>query len=52
MDGQELLVQPMRWNFWRALTDNDEGWKVDEKLGAWRDAGNKAVVKSIQANDG
>ena len=51
MDGQELLVQPMRWNFWRALTDNDEGWKVDQKLGAWRDAGSKAVVKSFQLID-
>ena len=48
MDGQELLVQPMHWNFWRALTDNDEGWKVDKKLGAWRDAGDKAVVQSIR----
>ncbi len=52
VDGQELLVQPMRWNFWRALTDNDEGWKVDEKLGAWRDAGKTAVVQSSDADDG
>lgn len=48
MDGQELLVQPMRWNFWRALTDNDEGWKVDEKFKAWRNAGNTVVLKSIR----
>jgi beta-galactosidase len=47
-DGQELLVQPMRWNFWRALTDNDEGWKVDQKLGVWREAGNKTDVKSLE----
>jgi beta-galactosidase len=45
--GRELLLQPMRWNFWRALTDNDEGWKVDQKLGAWRDAGDTAVVQSL-----
>jgi beta-galactosidase len=50
IDGQELLVQPMRWNFWRALTDNDEGWKVDQKLGAWREAGRKAVVESMKRN--
>ena len=48
MDGKELLAQPMRWNFWRALTDNDEGWKVDKKLGAWKEAGGKAVAKSIE----
>jgi beta-galactosidase len=48
IDGEELLAQPMRWNFWRALTDNDEGWKVDKKLGAWREAGGKAVAKSLK----
>ncbi|TWT84213.1 Beta-galactosidase [Planctomycetes bacterium CA13] len=51
IDGHEMLVQPMRWNFWRALTDNDEGWKVGDKLGAWRDAGDSAIVKSITLTD-
>lgn len=46
VDGEELLTEPMRWNFWRALTDNDEGWKVGEKLKAWREAGNRATLKS------
>ncbi len=44
INGTELLVQPLRWNFWRALTDNDEGWKVDKKLGIWKDAGSTAKV--------
>lgn len=48
VDGQELLQQPMHWNFWRALTDNDEGWKVDKKLGMWREAGTNAVVTSLR----
>jgi beta-galactosidase len=47
-EGNELLVQPMRWNFWRALTDNDKGWKVDQKMGAWREAGQQAKVESMQ----
>ncbi|TWU38359.1 glycoside hydrolase family 2 TIM barrel-domain containing protein [Novipirellula artificiosorum] len=51
MNGQELLVQPMRWNFWRALTDNDDGWKVGEKMRAWQDAGSAAVVKSIKLTE-
>jgi beta-galactosidase len=42
----------MRWNFWRALTDNDEGWKVEKKLGAWREAGKNAVVESLQLATG
>jgi beta-galactosidase len=48
IDDQELLVQPLRWNFWRALTDNDLGWKADKKLNVWRAAGDKAVVESIK----
>ncbi|BCX46854.1 beta-galactosidase [Haloferula helveola] len=44
---RELIVQPMRWNFWRALTDNDLGWKVDKKLAVWKEAGSKVEVKSI-----
>jgi beta-galactosidase len=44
VDGRELLVQPMRWNFWRVLTDNDGGWKVGDKLGVWKTAGDKVNV--------
>ena len=37
--GEELLSQPMRFNFWRALTDNDRGSRAGSRLGCWRDAG-------------
>lgn len=37
--GEELLQQPMRLNFWRALTDNDRGTRAGSRLGCWRDAG-------------
>ena len=47
INGRELMVQPMRWNFWRALTDNDEGWKVGKKLGAWKTAGEQVVVTGL-----
>ncbi len=51
VQGRELLVEPMRWNFWRAMTDNDEGWKVDQKMGAWRKAGQAASTESIRVID-
>lgn len=37
--GEELLQAPMRFNFWRALTDNDRGSRAGSRLGCWRDAG-------------
>jgi beta-galactosidase len=45
---REMMLQPMRWNFWRAQTDNDEGWKLHEKLGAWKNAPREAVVESLE----
>jgi beta-galactosidase len=48
LNGREMLVKPMQWNFWRALTDNDNGWKVGGKLGAWKDAPREAVVESLE----
>jgi len=43
--GRELAGH-MRFNFWRALTDSDRGWKVGDKMGAWRKASADAVVDS------
>ena len=47
VNGREMLVQPMRWNFLRALTENDGGWKVDEKLGPWKMAGNEVAMREF-----
>ena len=38
----------MHLNFWRALTDNDEGWKVDEKMGVWKMESEKQTLKAIE----
>ncbi len=46
--GQELLVKPMQWNFWRALTDNDKGWNVQQKLGAWKSAGQEVTIELLE----
>lgn len=37
--GRELLRSPMRLNCWRAPTSGDRGWKMPERLAAWRRAG-------------
>ena len=51
VNGEELLVKPMQWNFWRALTDNDRGWKADQKLGVWKIAGAETVVESLNVTN-
>jgi beta-galactosidase len=53
--GRDLLAGPMRFNFWRAPTDNDRGWKADEKMAAWRSAGDEARAErctATKADDG
>lgn len=35
LKGNDIINQPVTFNFWRALTDNDLGWKVNKKLGIW-----------------
>ncbi|MDX1286429.1 MAG: glycoside hydrolase family 2 TIM barrel-domain containing protein, partial [Draconibacterium sp.] len=32
----EIIKSPVKFNFWRAETDNDGGWKVPQKLGVWK----------------
>ena len=34
--GRPLISGPMRWNFWRATTDNDRGNWFWDRLGFWR----------------
>lgn len=45
-EGQPFICGKTRFNFWRALTDNDKGWKVDQKMSAWeREADNYTLQK-------
>ena len=48
-DGKELLRGPLVPNFWRPPIDNDNGNRMPERLGAWRDAGPKRTVKTVMA---
>ncbi|UNL86915.1 glycoside hydrolase family 2 TIM barrel-domain containing protein [Priestia koreensis] len=45
IEGVERLTQGLRPNFWRALTDNDRGNKLDERAGVWRDV--KATLTQL-----
>eukprot|EP00405_Crypthecodinium_cohnii_P013196 CAMPEP_0206442070 /NCGR_PEP_ID=MMETSP0324_2-20121206/13619_1 /ASSEMBLY_ACC=CAM_ASM_000836 /TAXON_ID=2866 /ORGANISM="Crypthecodinium cohnii, Strain Seligo" /LENGTH=1304 /DNA_ID=CAMNT_0053909875 /DNA_START=80 /DNA_END=3994 /DNA_ORIENTATION=+ len=42
--GEELLAAPLSPNFWRPVTDNDNGANLHKDMAAWRHAGRDAVV--------
>ncbi|MEX1115055.1 MAG: glycoside hydrolase family 2 TIM barrel-domain containing protein [Akkermansiaceae bacterium] len=48
----EWLATPMNWNFWRALTDNDLGWKAGKLLLPWKKAPQNAVATLQELPDG
>ncbi|WP_037287679.1 glycoside hydrolase family 2 TIM barrel-domain containing protein [Saccharibacillus sacchari] len=48
-NGRELLLAAVRPNFWRAVTDNDRGNKLDERSATWREAGQKRKLSSLDA---
>jgi beta-galactosidase len=48
-NGQELLAKPLVPNFWRAPTDNDDGNKMPERLGVWKNAGPSRRVNGVTA---
>lgn len=45
--GKEILASPLRLNFWRPTTNNDEGANFDETLKIWRLAGHHATATSV-----
>ncbi|WP_445733085.1 glycoside hydrolase family 2 TIM barrel-domain containing protein [Mariniflexile sp.] len=46
--GTEVIAKDVKFNFWRALTDNDEGWKVDKVLGVWKNEGQNYTLNHIK----
>lgn len=55
IDGVEALKEPLRPNFWRPVTDNDMGARLNTRLRLWRTAGREARFVSMeqrQAGDG
>ena len=51
IDGNELLLSPLRLNFWRPPTNNDEGAKFPRSLAVWRRAGQNASATGVEARD-
>jgi len=43
--GREHLLKGPQPDFWRPPTDNDYGYGMDQVLGIWKKAGERAVVK-------
>jgi beta-galactosidase len=43
--GNAIINKGPEPDFWRPPTDNDYGYGMDEKLGVWKNAGEKAKVK-------
>ena len=43
----ELVDQGLSGNFWRAVTDNDKGWQVQNKLNVWNKASTEQKLESI-----
>ncbi len=44
--GEELLLSGPRPDFWRAPTDNDYGNRMDRRNADWKEAGEKAVMRT------
>ncbi len=44
---RELISKGPEPDFWRPPTDNDYGYGMDMKLGVWKKAGEKAVIRKV-----
>ncbi len=49
IDGTKVITEGVSFNFWRALTDNDEGWKVDKLMGEWEEEAGNYTLENIEA---
>ncbi|WFB36846.1 glycoside hydrolase family 2 TIM barrel-domain containing protein [Kiritimatiellota bacterium B12222] len=47
-EDEEKLCSPIVPHFWRVPTDNDLGWKVPERMGAWKQAGDCMHLQTLQ----
>jgi len=46
--GTELILSPLRPDFWRAPIDNDRGRRMDQSQGIWRHAHRDCPVRSVE----
>jgi beta-galactosidase len=46
--NDSLIANELRFNFWRAITDNDKGWGAPNKLKVWKTESTNYNVKSFE----
>ena len=46
-----MLASPLRPNFWRAQTNNDEGAKYPARLAVWQHAGRDTTATAWKATE-
>ncbi|MEJ6951462.1 beta-galactosidase, LacZ type [Natronospora cellulosivora (SeqCode)] len=49
--GEELIKEALRPNFWRAITDNDRGNKLHKRCSTWKEAAAMKELKDIKINE-
>lgn len=47
-NNKEFLLEGLRPNFWRPMTDNDVANRTGERCATWRDAGKELILKDFQ----
>jgi len=47
--GNQLITSPLVPNFWRVPIDNDNGNRMPERQGVWRDAGPDRKITAVEA---
>ena len=45
--GENMILEGLRANFWRALTDNDVACGTPGRCAIWKDAGSNVVLKDL-----
>ncbi len=46
--GKPVIQNKVRFNFWRAMTDNDLGWKVNQKMKVWENEASQYQLKALE----
>lgn len=47
-NGEAMLLEPLKPNFWRAPTDNDFGNYMQDWAAAWKEAGDHRTLESLK----
>ncbi len=47
IDGKEILLEGLRFNFWRPLTENDVANGTAQRCSLWKNSGNELILKDF-----